>query len=145
MAQNRFKIERFSSKKKKKTIERRKKKKSNLELKKEPVWCGPEGNKTCLSFFLTCLKLKDFKLVFPKISLKLKDFPQKKVKKSELELKKQTWWMWTLRNTTKYDNNFTNPLFSVVVAIDLVFFYFILYSLWFIRNLHLSSSQNIVT
>ena len=47
----------------------------------------PEGNRTCL--------------MWPKISLKLKDFPpkknlkdKKKKKKSELELRKQTCCMW---------------------------------------------------
>ena len=88
VAQNQFKIERFSSKKKKKKLLKDGKKKSNLELKKEPGWCGPEGYKTYLSFFLTCLKLKDFKLVFPKISWKLKDFPQKKKKKIKDKKKK---------------------------------------------------------
>ena len=31
------------------------------------------------------------------------------------------------KNTTKCHNNFTIPLFLIVVAIDLIFYYFILY------------------
>ena len=42
---NSYKIERFSSPKKKK--------KTRLRVKNEPVGCGPEGNRTCLNFFLT--------------------------------------------------------------------------------------------
>ena len=57
VAQNQFKIERFSSKKKFERQKKKKKKKSELELRKQ-----------------TCS-------MWPKISLKLKYFPPKKKKK----------------------------------------------------------------
>ena len=49
----------------------------------------PDGNRTCLMWPKISLKLKDFP---PKKNLK--DKKKKKKKKSELELRNQTRWMW---------------------------------------------------